>query len=191
MSYTHDELVLLVEAALFSAGKPLSRKVLCNELLAPYQVSFTELDKIIKKLQEDYSERAIQLVKVSSGYRFQTVTKFKDDLARLVKEKTPRFSKAFMETLALIAYRQPISRGEIEQIRGVAVSSYIIKTLIEQQWIKIVGYKEVPGKPALYATTKLFLDYFSLSSIEQLPEIIPNVISSTDDDITQLTESEA
>ena len=117
----------------------------------------------------DYRPRGIQLVEVASGYRFQSLDSLSPWLSRLWQETSPRYSRAMLETLALIAYRQPITRGEIEQVRGVAVSSNIIKTLTEREWIKVVGHKEVPGRPALYATTKQFLDYFSLKSLSDLP----------------------
>lgn len=166
-----DKLKGLIEAALFVAQTPLSVKALKHTLLANYTVTLTQINAQIQQLQQDYQLRGVHLVKVSSGYRFQTLPEFSDDLALLFKEKAPRYSKALLETLALIAYKQPITRGDIEDIRGVAVSSYIMKTLTERNWIKIVGQKEVPGRPALYATTGEFLDYFSLSSLKQLPDI--------------------
>jgi len=166
-----DKLKQLIEAALFVAQAPLSSKVIKHTLLADYQVTIAAINIQIQALQQDYQKRGVQLVKVASGYRFQTLPEFSDNLALLFKEKAPRYSKALLETLALIAYQQPITRGDIEEIRGVAVSSYIMKTLTERNWIKIVGQKEVPGRPALYATTDDFLDYFSLSSIKQLPEL--------------------
>jgi segregation and condensation protein B len=123
----------------------------------------------------EYQDRGIVLKRVGSGYRFQAISEFSDDLAVLFKEKTPRYSRALLETLSLIAYKQPITRGEIEDIRGVAVSSHIINTLLEREWVKSVGHKDVPGRPALYGTTHEFLDYFSLASLAELPElIVPN-----------------
>ena len=120
-------------------------------------------------LELDYRPRGIQLKEVASGYRFQSLDSLSPWLSRLWQESSPKYSRAMLETLALIAYRQPITRGEIEQVRGVAVSSNIIKTLTEREWIKVIGHKEVPGRPALYATTKQFLDYFSLKSLSDLP----------------------
>ncbi len=110
---------------------------------------------------------------MASGYRFQTPSDLSEDLAHLYQEKAPKYSRAILETLALIAYKQPITRGEIEDIRGVAVSSQIIKTLTDRHWIKTVGHKEVPGRPVLYASTQEFLDYFSLTSLDQLPTLMP------------------
>ena len=120
-----------------------------------------------------YQDRAIHLVEVASGYRFQVVDAIASEIVVLFQDKAPKYSRAILETLALIAYRQPITRGEIEDVRGVAVSSHLIKTLLERDWIKEVGHKEVPGRPALLATTKEFLDYFSLKSLAQLPQLMP------------------
>jgi len=168
-----QDLQPLLEAAFFVAESPLSIQDIKQTLLMNYKVSSKRIKLAIEALQLDYQERGVHLVKVARGYRFQTAQAHSEDLAALFKERTPRYSRALLETLALIAYKQPITRGEIEDIRGVAVSSYIIKTLLERNWVKIVGHKEVPGRPALYATTKEFLDYFSLSSLAQLPELMP------------------
>ncbi len=167
----------LLEAAFFVSDTPLNIKQLKTELLINYKVSHQEIREIINELVIKYKDSGINLVKVASGYRFETITTLSDDLAyfvaKLNKEKAPKYSRALLETLALIAYKQPITRGEIEEIRGVAVSSYIMKTLLERNWVKVVGNKEVPGRPSLYATTKEFLDYFSLTSLTQLPELLP------------------
>ncbi|QTL34526.1 MULTISPECIES: SMC-Scp complex subunit ScpB [Pseudoalteromonas] len=168
-----EQLVELVEAAIFVADKPLSRKQLKETVLQDINVSDARLRQALATLSEHYQTRGVKLVEVGTGYRFQACASLSPWLSNLWQEKAPKYSRATLETLALIAYRQPITRGEIEQVRGVTVSSNIIKSLLERQWIKVVGYKEVPGKPALYATTKQFLDYFSLNGLDMLPELPP------------------
>jgi segregation and condensation protein B len=163
----------LVEAALFIADKPLSVQLLKRDFLIEYRISNLRIRDIIIVIQAQYKGRGVELNKVASGYRFQTPTELSDDLAHLYKERAQKYSRAILETLALIAYKQPITRGEIEDIRGVGVSSQIIKTLTDRNWIKAVGHKEVPGRPVLYASTQEFLDYFSLTSLDQLPELMP------------------
>ncbi|TWX55796.1 SMC-Scp complex subunit ScpB [Colwellia hornerae] len=167
----------LIEAAFFVSDGPLSVKQLKTELLVNYQLNHQQIRDVIDELVIKYKNSGVNLVQVASGYRFETISELNEDLAffvaKLTKEKTPKYSRALLETLALIAYKQPITRGEIEEIRGVAVSSYIMKTLLERNWVKVVGNKEVPGRPSLYATTKAFLDYFSLTSLSQLPELLP------------------
>ncbi len=142
----------LVEAAIFIADKPQT----LDYLQQHFSLSRKQLKAIIKALQQDYQHRGIELVEVASGFRFQARAQFSHDLAVLFEEKAPKYSRALLETLALVAYKQPITRGEIEDIRGVAVSSHIMKTLLERDWLKILGHKEVPGRPALYGTTKAF-----------------------------------
>jgi segregation and condensation protein B len=166
-------LVKLVESALFVADSPLTVQDLKQTVLSHYQIGSKRVIGALEQLQHDYQSRGVELVKGAKGYRFQAVSQCNDDLALLFKERAPRYSRALLETLALIAYKQPITRSEIEDVRGVAVSSYIIKTLLERNWVKISGHKEVPGRPALYVTTKDFLDYFSLPSLAQLPELMP------------------
>jgi len=165
------QLLQLVEAAIFAAEKPLSRAELQATVLEGFNVSAKRLLQCLKQLQDDYSARGIQLMETASGYRFQTRPELSEPLARLWPERSPRYSRAVLETLALIAYRQPITRGEIEQIRGVSVSSQIMRTLTERGWVKVVGHKEVPGRPGLYATTEAFLDYFGLRHLDQLPPL--------------------
>ncbi|OCQ22563.1 SMC-Scp complex subunit ScpB [Pseudoalteromonas luteoviolacea] len=166
-----EQLVELVEAAIFVADKPLSKKHMKETVLQDISVSDRRLQQAIETISEHYQTRGIKLVEVGTGYRFQACPSLSPWLNMLWQEKAPKYSRATLETLALIAYRQPITRGEIEQVRGVTVSSNIMKSLLERQWIKVVGHKEVPGKPALYATTKLFLDYFSLNSLDGLPKL--------------------
>jgi segregation and condensation protein B len=166
-----EQLVELVEAAIFVSEKPLSKRRLQETVLQDFNISAKRLTQAIDSLIDHYSTRGVQLVEVASGYRFQAGSSLAEPLSKLWPEKAVKYSRATIETLALIAYRQPITRGEIEQVRGVAVSSNIMKSLLEREWITVVGQKDVPGKPALYATTKQFLDYFSLSGLEQLPNL--------------------
>lgn len=164
-----EQLKQLIEATIFVSDQPVCVDKLKNTVLADFTVSDKAIQSALSALQLDYRPRGIQLVEVASGYRFQSLDSLSPWLSRLWQETSPKYSRAMLETLALIAYRQPITRGEIEQVRGVAVSSNIIKTLTEREWIKVIGHKEVPGRPALYATTKQFLDYFSLKSLSDLP----------------------
>ncbi len=126
---------------------------------------------VLTELQSDYADHGVELVEVASGYRFQARAAYADRVSRLWEERKPRYSRALLETLALVAYRQPITRGEIEHVRGVAVSSNIMRLLLERDWVKVVGHRDVPGRPAVYATTKEFLDYFGLKSLAELPSL--------------------
>ncbi len=168
---SEQRLKSIVEAALLAAGKPLS----LDDLLALFDV--TDLPDrqavraALKELADDYQDRGIELIEVGSGFRTQVRSAFAPWISRLWAERPPRYSRALMETLALIAYRQPITRGEIEEVRGVSVSTNIIKTLQEREWVRVVGHRDVPGKPSLYATTKEFLDYFNLKSLSELPTL--------------------
>jgi len=129
------------------------------------------LRNLLTELQSDYAEHGVELVEVASGFRFQARAAYADRVSRLWEERKPRYSRALLETLALVAYRQPITRGEIEHVRGVAVSSNIMRLLLEREWVKVVGHRDVPGRPAVYATTKEFLDYFGLKSLAELPSL--------------------
>jgi len=167
-----QQLKNIIEAVLMSADKPL--KVNDIEVLFAGDTDMPSRDEIRKTLQqlgEDYENRGFELKEVASGFRIQVRQDYSDWVGRLWEEKPARYSRALLETIALIAYRQPITRGEIEEVRGVSVSSNIIKTLMEREWIKVLGHKDVPGKPALYGTTKEFLDYFNLKSLEDLPSL--------------------
>ena len=158
----------VLEALLFASAEPLSLQQFTNLLDA------SEKDTILKalhELTEDYANSALELQKVATGWRFQVRAEFAPQIAKLLDKKTPRYSKATLETLALIAYRQPITRAEIEDVRGVAVSSQIIRNMLDREWIKIVGRRDVLGKPALFATTKNFLDYFNLCKLSDLPSL--------------------
>ncbi|GAB3294766.1 SMC-Scp complex subunit ScpB [Pseudidiomarina andamanensis] len=165
-----QQLKQAIEALLFVAESPLSEQQLADHF-ATENVTKKQLKEVLRELQNDYQERGVQLILVASGYRFQTRAELGGIISRLWQEKPPRYSQALLETLALIAYRQPITRGDIEEIRGVSVSSNIMKTLQERGWIKVVGHREVPGRPQLYATTNEFLDYFSLHDLSELPAI--------------------
>jgi segregation and condensation protein B len=166
---SNSQLKQLLEAAIFVNESPLSIDKMRCTILSELAVSSSQLNKSLKELELDYAPRGIKLIKVASGFRFQSDTGLGRLLSKLWQETAPKYSRAMLETLALIAYKQPITRGEIEDIRGVAVSSNIIRSLSERRWIKVVGHKEVPGRPSLLATTATFLDYFALTSLTELP----------------------
>ncbi len=171
MSTQPERLKQIVEGALMAAGRPLSIDLLLSLFIDEEQPSRQDLHKALESLKEECAIRGIELSEVNSGFRFQVKADFSPWIGRLWEERPARYSRALMETLALIAYRQPITRGEIEDIRGVSVSSTIIKTLLEREWVRIVGHRDVPGKPALYATTRQFLDYFDLKGLGELPTL--------------------
>ena len=168
---TQAQIEQIIEAAIFAAEKPLTVADLQKLFSEPSIPTTTELKDTLHRLKQHYVDRGIELREVASGFRFQAKAELATWLSKLWEEKPPRYSRALMETLAIIAYRQPITRAEIESVRGVAVSSQIVKTLTEREWIRIVGYRDMPGKPALYATTKIFLDYFNLKSLSELPTL--------------------
>lgn len=161
----------IVEAALLAAGQPLSVAQLIALFPDEQPVSSDEIGQALHALRDDCAERSIELVEVASGFRLQVRQEIHPWITRLWTERQTRYGRAVLETLSLIAYRQPITRGEIEQIRGVAVSTQVIKTLEEREWIRVVGHRDVPGKPALFGTTRGFLDYFGLKSLDQLPPL--------------------
>ncbi|WP_335915972.1 SMC-Scp complex subunit ScpB [Shewanella algae] len=165
------QLKQLIEASLFVLAKPMTLKALRETVLADFSVSRERIRAAVDELTLDYQERGVQLVKVAGGYRFQTRDSLSPLLQPLWQELAPKYSRATLETLAVIAYRQPVTRGEIELVRGVAVGSQIIKNLTDRRWIRVVGHKEVPGRPSLYATTTEFLAYFGLDSIADLPPL--------------------
>ncbi len=166
-----QQLLQLVEAAIFASDKPLSVNDLQSTVLESFELTRKRLQQALAQLQQDYLGRGIQLIETASGFRFQTRADLSEYLALLWPERSPRYSRAVLETLALIAYRQPITRGEIEEVRGVTVSSQIMRTLLDRGWVKVVGHKEVPGRPGLYATTPIFLDYFGLKDLSELPAL--------------------
>ena len=161
----------IIEAALLTVGKPLDIDRILDLFDEFNRPTKQDIRSAIEKISKSCSNRGFELVKVSSGYRFQVKQEFSPWIGKLWEERPQRYSKALLETLALIAYRQPITRGDIEDIRGVAVSSNIMKTLVERSWVRVVGHKDVPGRPAMYATTKQFLDYFNMQSLDQLPPL--------------------
>jgi len=167
-----EQLKQLIEAAIFASEKPLSIEGLKQTVLSEIKVNKAAIKQLIDEIEDDYSNRGVNLIKLASGYRFQAASHLGGLLGKMWQEKPAKYSRALLETLALIAYKQPITRGEIESVRGVSVSSNIIRTLSERGWIKVVGHKEVPGRPSLYGTTNTFLDYFSMTSLAQLPELI-------------------
>ena len=167
-----DDLVLHVEAALLAAGRPVA----VDELVAMFEGREDAPDRrairdAVAALAERWQSRAVEVGEVASGFRAQIRKEFSQTISALWQERPARYSRALLETLALIAYRQPVSRGEIEEIRGVGVSSSIMKTLLEREWVRVVGHREAPGRPALYGTTKHFLDAFNLRSLEALPPL--------------------
>ena len=161
----------IVEGAILAAGKPLDITRLENLFDETDRPPRDQIRAAIEEIQDDCKTRGFELVQVASGYRFQVRQDLSAWVTRLWEEKPKRYSRAMLETLALIAYRQPLTRGDIEAVRGVAVSSDIIRSLQEREWVRVVGHRDVPGRPALYATTKQFLDYFNLKSLEHLPTL--------------------
>ncbi len=166
------KLKTLLEALIGAADQPLSVNRLFDLFTGDLdQPGKDEIRKALQELVEETADRGMQIRQVASGYRLQVNPEYGSFVSRLFQQKPPRYSRALLETLALIAYRQPITRGEIEAIRGVSVSSNIIKTLQEREWVRTLGHKDVPGKPSLYGTTAQFLDYFNLKSLNELPTL--------------------
>jgi segregation and condensation protein B len=165
------EIKRIVEAIIFAANRPMTVKQIQQVFPEIEQPNLDEIHAAIESITEDYRNRPIELKKVASGYRFQVRQELSRWVSRLFEEKPPRYSRALLETLAIIAYRQPVTRGDIEDIRGVSVSTSIIQTLLEREWIKVVAHKEAPGRPGLYGTTKQFLDYFNVTTLNDLPTL--------------------
>jgi segregation and condensation protein B len=168
---TPEKLQCLLEAAMMAYGKPMSIEKIESLFDEDKKPSKQEIRQALDAIAAACEQRGVELKEVASGFRFQAKQEYAEWISRLWEEKPPRYSRALLETLALIAYRQPITRSEIEEVRGVSVSSHIIKTLLEREWIRVVGHRDVPGRPALYATTREFLDYFNLKSLEELPTL--------------------
>ena len=164
-------LIPIIEAALFAYNEPLSLEQLMQLFPKNEVPSAAVLQKALDRLQNDYVNRGVQLSYTASGYQFIVHSDYAPWVQRLWQEKPPKYSKAMLETLAIIAYRQPITRSEIEQVRGVKSGSNLIKNLQDREWVKVVGHRDLPGKPALLATTQQFLDYFGLQTIQQLPDL--------------------
>jgi segregation and condensation protein B len=171
MTEPNTTLVQILEGALLAAGRPLTVVQLGELFEEQERPAATEIREALAVAAERCAERGFELLEVASGFRYQVRQSLSPWVARLWQERPQKYSRALLETLALIAYRQPITRGEIEEIRGVAVSSNIIKTLHEREWIRVVGHRDVPGRPSMYATTRQFLDYFSLKNLDQLPAL--------------------
>ena len=165
------ELKIVLEAVLLAAGEPLPLERLLATVPEAERPEAEAVRAALGELTADYAGRGMELVEVASGFRLQVPKLFSPWVSRLWEERAASYSRALLETLALVAYRQPITRGEIEDVRGVSVSSSIMKTLQERGWIKVIGHREVPGRPALYATTRAFLDYFNLKSLSELPPL--------------------
>lgn len=164
-----DEIKSILEAALLVAGEPLSAAQLAKLFDPPLEQDV--IRRLLEEMRSAWAARSVELTQVASGWRFRAKPELQPYLDRLAPEKPPRYSRAAMETLAIIAYQQPVTRGDIESIRGVAVSTHVIKTLEDRQWIEVVGHRETPGRPALYATTKQFLDDLNLRSLSELPPL--------------------
>ncbi len=159
----------MLEAALLTAGEPVAVSQLAKLFEPPLDADIVR--KLLDELRDDWAGKRVELVQIASGWRFQGKPAIQSYLDRLAPEKPPRYSRAVMETLAIIAYQQPVTRGDIEAVRGVAVSTSVITALVDRQWVEVVGHKETPGRPALYATTKTFLDDLGLRSLSELPPL--------------------
>jgi segregation and condensation protein B len=160
----------IVEAALLCADEPLTLDLL-ERLFVEGECERATLKAVLDDIEADCATRGVELKRVASGYRFQVRQELAPWMSRMWEDRPPRYSRALLETLALIAYKQPVTRGDIEQVRGVAVNSNMVRLLLERDWIRVVGYREVPGRPAMYGTTKTFLDYFNLKSLDELPSL--------------------
>ena len=178
-----NNIINTIEAILLGAGRPVRmsevRSILASDGLS---VELSDIKKSLNALEERYVETSLEIKEVASGFRLQIKDRHSASLSHLWNDKTPRSSKALMETISIIAYKQPVTRGDIEDIRGVTVSTKIIRSLLERNWIKLSGYREVPGRPALYVTTKDFLDDLNLKSISELPDL-PDVSETNDIDL--------
>ena len=171
MSDVDNKVKMIIEGLLLSAGRPLSLDNIIAVFSEDEKPDRQELKAVMDAIAEDCDDRGFELKEVASGFRFQVKQELSEWVAKLWEERPPRYTRALLETLALIAYRQPITRGDIEEIRGVAVSANIIRTLLDREWIRVVGHRDVPGRPAMFATTKQFLDYFNLKSLQELPPL--------------------
>ena len=171
MADVDNKIKMIVEGVLLAAGKPLSLDTITGVFTEDERPDRSELKQVMEAIAADCGDRGFELKEVASGFRFQVKQELSEWIARLWEEKPPRYSRALLETLALVAYRQPITRGDIEEIRGVVVSPNIVRTLLDREWIRVVGHKDVPGRPAMFATTKQFLDYFNLKNLQELPPL--------------------
>ncbi len=171
-----------------SSGRPLSLEKMQQAFEVFEKPTLEQLQQILAAIQADYQTSVIELKCLASGYIFQTKAAYSPWIARMQVEKPAKYSKAFLETLAIIAYKQPVTRADIEEIRGVSVNSHIMKTLLDRNWIRIAGVRDVPGKPAVYTTTRVFLDHFNLKSLNELPLIPDNTESLVDNEQIKQTE---
>jgi segregation and condensation protein B len=194
-----ENLEKIVESLLLSASRPLSESDILKAFSQEEDIKIDDIRIALADLKEFYSDRSFELVKVASGFRLKISQDFSPWISKLWESKPQKYSRAMMETLALIAYKQPITRGEIEEVRGVSVSSQIIRTLLERSWIKVVGHRDVPGRPALLSTTKEFLDDLNISKLSELPDLpdignlpeeiqMPLLIEDPQEDITSKQE---
>jgi len=165
------ELVKIIEALLFASDTPMNTQQLQTVFPELEEPSKQAIQTAIVTITENYQSSALELHQVASGWRFQVKPAMATWVGRLFTQKPPKYSRALLETIAVIAYQQPVTRGDIEEIRGVGVSTYMIKTLLDREWVKVDGHKEVPGRPALYVTTKQFLDYFNLATLDDMPAL--------------------
>ena len=166
-----NKVKMIIEGLLLAASRPLNLSEIAQVFDEDERPDKKELKKIIEVIEADCSDRGFELQEVASGYRFQVKQELSSWVGKLWEERPPRYTRALLEILALIAYKQPITRGDIEEIRGVSVSPNIIRTLIDREWVRVVGHRDVPGRPAMFATTKAFLDYFNLKSLQDLPPL--------------------
>ena len=171
MSDVDNKVKMIVEGLLLAAGRPLTLDIIIQVFSKDEQPDREELKSVMDSIAEDCADRGFELKEVASGFRFQVKQELSEWIAKLWEERPPRYTRALLETLALIAYRQPITRGDIEEIRGVGVSSNIVRTLLDREWIRVVGHRDVPGRPAMFAPTKQCLDYFNLKSLQDLPPL--------------------
>ncbi|MDA7782118.1 SMC-Scp complex subunit ScpB [Gammaproteobacteria bacterium] len=171
MNDVDNKVKMIIEGLLLAAGRPLPLESIAAVFNEEERPENDELLRVLARIDEECGDRGFELTKVASGYRFQVKQELAEWVGKLWEERPPRYTRALLETLALVAYRQPITRGDIEEIRGVAVSSNIIRTLLDREWIRVVGQRDVPGRPSMFATTKQFLDYFNLESLQQLPAL--------------------
>ena len=171
MNDVDNKVKMIIEGLLLAAGRPLPLESIAAVFNEEERPENDELLGVLARIDEECGDRGFELTKVASGYRFQVKQELAEWVGKLWEERPPRYTRALLETLALVAYRQPITRGDIEEIRGVAVSSNIVRTLLDREWIRVVGQRDVPGRPSMFATTKQFLDYFNLESLQQLPAL--------------------
>ncbi|MFT4861007.1 MAG: segregation and condensation protein B [Pseudohongiellaceae bacterium] len=171
MNDVDNKVKMIVEGLLLAAGRPLSLENISQVFSEEERPDKAELEQVMETIALSCGDRGFELKEIASGFRFQVKQELSEWVAKLWEDRPPKYTRALLETLALVAYRQPITRGDIEEIRGVGVSSNIIRTLLDREWIRVVGHRDVPGRPAMFATTKQFLDYFNLKSLQELPPL--------------------